>query len=121
ICFIGDSSSIHVQRMVAYFVRRNDAVVVLSSAPYHSDIVGAKTVHLLDNEKDLFHVPYESRPKSDNFVAFLKSFISVSLKILILDTINALQLFRKRKEARTEVKRFKPDVIFCNRTFPEGI
>lgn len=107
ICFIADSSSIHVRRIISFYVGEKDEILVLSSAQEVSDIPGTKTVHLLAGNE-------------------LSSALSFPLRVAnkswhLRWNIFLLRLLRKRAFCVEQIQGFDPDVIYCWRSFPEGI
>jgi len=119
ICFIADSSSIHVRRIVSYFVGQKDDVLILSSSTCIADIPNAKTIYLLDVKSAPAN--RSSMGKRDNqFIRYLKSFVSDSLKSFIQSTVKNMCLLSKRVICVDAIERFNPEVIYCFRSFPEG-
>lgn len=120
ICFFGDSSSIHFQRIVSYYTRAKDQVMILSSAPETSDIPGAETVFLLNGKK-----PFSTNPgKNDTkrrFLDYVKHLLPRFVKTSVNRTTRALRLLRKVSICRAKIRSFNPDVIYCFRSFPEGM
>jgi glycosyltransferase involved in cell wall biosynthesis len=121
ICFIADSSSIHVQRIVKHHVQRNDGILILSSALTNSPIVGAKVVQLLTPAKPLSNPINRAEVSNSSIAALLKSYIPSSFTSVAKSTKHALRLLGKRHLCLEEIRRFNPDVIYCFRSFPEGI
>src|SRR5215813_4411584 len=121
ICFIADSSSIHVRRIVLHFLQKGDDVLVLSSAQYRTDIPGATTVYLLNSNKIWSNASPKEDENNRGFARFVKCFISPSLKFFIKFTLRSLALLRKRTLCMEEIERFSPEVIYCFRSCPEGI
>src|SRR5215813_11500235 len=121
ICFIADSSSVHTQRIVSHSVRKGDEILLLSTSPYESAILGTNTIHLLDDSKPAFTTAYEDRKQQTGFKARIKSFVPVSAKLLLIWINRAVCLLSKRRFCAEEIRRFDPDVIYCFRSFPEGV
>jgi glycosyltransferase involved in cell wall biosynthesis len=124
ICFIADSSSLHVQRIAAYHVRNQDEILILSSARHSFFITGTNTVHLLHHDKSSTLTSSDRNLLKDHFLTFLRRHTPTFLKMLIariLLTIHELRLLFRCKICRAMIEQFKPDVVFCNRSFPEGI
>ena len=119
ICFIGDSSSVHLKRLVSYYVMQQDHVLVLSTSVSRSDIAGAQTVHLITPGISRINVRNKQSPTP--VVALWKSLIPRSLKSYARRTIRDCRVLSSRRVCVQEILRFKPDVIFCNRSFPEGV
>jgi hypothetical protein len=72
ICFIADSSSLHVQRIISYFVKNHDDVLILSSAKRPFFISGAKTVHLLHHDESSSFTAHERNMVEDEPPALYK-------------------------------------------------
>jgi glycosyltransferase involved in cell wall biosynthesis len=121
ICFIADSSSIHVQRIVSHCLHKKDDILVLSSASYISNIPGTRTVHLLSGNMPIDIASSGEEKNYRSFSRFLKSFISPSLKFFLKFTMISLNLQRKSMLCMKEIHRFNPEVIYCFRSFPEGM
>jgi glycosyltransferase involved in cell wall biosynthesis len=119
ICFIADSSSIHVQRIVSYFIRQKDEVLILSSAPEMAEIPGAKTVYLLD-VNSMTPIPSEACNRPNRVANHLKSFVSDSFKSLVNFILDSIHVLSKRAICLEAIERFDPEVIYCFRSFPEG-
>lgn len=119
ICFIADSSSIHVQRIISYFIRRADDVLILSSASEIADTLGAETVYLLDVRRRSTILPNATRQKN-KFTKHLKSYIPDSFKSIIQFNLHSVKLLTKRTFCLQAIERFDPEVIYCFRSFPEG-
>src|SRR5262245_31740637 len=111
ICFIGDSSSIHLQRIVSHYLHKKDNLLVLSSAKDRSDIPGARTVYLLNINKFSTEIPSEEYESKIGFARYVKSFFPSSWKAFIKFTITCLSLLSKRRLCIEEIQRFNPDVI----------
>lgn len=121
ICFIADSSSIHVRRIVLHFLQKNDDVLVLSSAKNRSDIKGATTSYLLNVNNLSADISCEEHQSKITLGQRVKSLIPPSWKSFIKFTITSISLFSKRRVCIKEIERFNPEVIYCFRSFPEGI
>jgi glycosyltransferase involved in cell wall biosynthesis len=119
ICFIGDSSSVHLKRLVSYYVTQQDQVLVLSTSVRRADIAGAETVHLIARGTGGIGVRNQGDPPP--VVALWKSLIPRPLKGYARRTIRDLRVLRSRRACVQEILRFRPDVVFCNRSFPEGV
>jgi glycosyltransferase involved in cell wall biosynthesis len=121
ICFIADSSSLHVKRIVSYYLRYQDQILVLSTASQLSNIPGVKTVYLLNVKKPfptVFHTKEGQKKKS---IAYLKLLIPQFLKVRVKHTWRDLYLLRKRVFCMAEIDKFNPEVIYSFRSFPEGM
>jgi glycosyltransferase involved in cell wall biosynthesis len=121
ICFIADSSSLHAQRIVSFSVRKGDDILVLSTSMYRSDIPGTKTIHLLDNNRPIFSSAYEDRRLDTGLKAHLKSLVPIWLKLLLIQIIRVSRLLPRYRFCTEEIRHFDPDVIYCFRSFPEGV
>jgi glycosyltransferase involved in cell wall biosynthesis len=121
ICFIADSSSIHAQRIISYYVGKEDEVLVLSSARLISNIPGTRTEHLLVKSTRSAATAVRTRIKTSHLIARLKSFVPRALIVESKRVLRALRLLRKRKFCIKEIRRFDPDVIYSFRSFPEGM
>ena len=121
ICFIADSSSIHVRRIVLQFVKKKDDLLVLSSASDPIDIPGTRTVHLLNGNRPFTEISSEEENRTKDFVYFLKSLFSPSLKFLAKSTLKTLALQAAWRVCIEEIQEFNPEVIYCFRAVPEGI
>jgi glycosyltransferase involved in cell wall biosynthesis len=121
ICFIADAGSIHVQRIVSYYVSRGDEILVLSSARQATEISGTRTIHLLDTSRPPESTSNRKARGGMSFVVQIKSLIPIWLIVSLRRALRGLQLFNKRKFCVAEILRFKADVIYCFRCFPEGI
>lgn len=120
ICFLGDSSSIHFQRIVSYYVHTKDDIMILSTAPVMSDIRGAETVYLSNGKKAV----RSGRVKNDRrhtMVSYVKSLIPRSVKASVNRAMRAARLLGKISVCRGRIREFNPDVIYCFRSFPEGL
>ena len=121
ICFLADSSSIHTRRIVSYYVRAKDEIMILSTASILSDIPGTKTLYLLNGRKA------DSKPRLTKnrhklpCVTALKVLVPRFIKAFANRTMRALRLVRKAALCQEEIKRFNADVIYCFRSFPEGL
>jgi L-malate glycosyltransferase len=123
VCFIADSSSLHVQRIVAHFVRNQDDILILSSARRPFFITGVNIVHLLYLKKFSTFSTHELNTLRTRLSIPFKQFAPKPLKIFILHVLNLfrnLGLIFQYKFICHMVDQFNPDVVFCNRTFPEG-
>lgn len=119
ICFIVDSSSIHVQRIISYFLRQKDDVLVLSTAPEIADIPGAKIIYLLNVNK-VSTILSKASKRKNRLTNSLKSLISDSFKSFINFILYSIHLLSKRAICLEAIERFDPEVIYCFRSFPEG-
>ena len=121
ICFIADSSSIHAQRIVSYYVAKGDDILVLSTARRISDISGTRTEHLLfQNSREVAN-PLRKRTQTHPWIARLKSLVPLWLIVEFKRITRALRLLRQWKFCVEEIRCFNADVIYCFRCFPEGI
>src|ERR671918_1823095 len=113
VCFIADSSSLHVQRIISYFVKNHDDILILSSARRPCFIAGANTVHLLHhNGSSTFtvheHNKLEGKPPAlykKTVPKFLKAFIS-----RISHISHDLYILFRRKFCLDKIKQFNPDL-----------
>ena len=121
ICFIADMNSIHVKRIISYFVREKDDILILSSAPKAASVPGARTVHLLGSYLPFLAPASGEEKRPPTLRTPVKSFIPRSLKVLINRTKRNLHLFSKRAYCRAEIQRFASEVIYGFRCFPEGM
>jgi glycosyltransferase involved in cell wall biosynthesis len=121
ICFIANLSSIHVRRIISYYVREKDDILVLSSAPYILDIPGVQIRHLVAKNGHSSKVSTHNGKGKIGYIALLKSFIPISLKIFVKNMTHNLCLLHRRTFCKKEIERFDPEVIYCFRSFPEGI
>lgn len=121
ICFIAASSSIHVQRIVAYHLGIGDEILILSSGFWESYIAGTTTHHLLKT-KPRAGLNHNHRPKvTKRILSTLKQIIPRSLSAAFQRTLRDIRLVCTRAFCLTEIERFNPDVIYCFRSFPEGM
>jgi glycosyltransferase involved in cell wall biosynthesis len=121
ICFIADSSSIHTQRIVSYFVEKNDPVLLLSTSRYIHYIPGVKTIHLLNLSESLTPRAIRDAKKISTLLSWFKTPLPVSLKSFLSLLNHHRKLLALRQTCLTEILAFKPDAIFCNRCVPEGV
>lgn len=121
ICFIAASNSIHVQRIVAYHVGIGDEILILSSGSREFYIQGTTTRHLLRSNRQLRSIPNPLDNSTKKLLGALKQVIPRSLRGSIQRLIRNIRLFRRRAFCLTEIERFNPDVIYCFRSFPEGM
>jgi L-malate glycosyltransferase len=123
ICFIADSSSLHVQRITTYFVKRLDDVLILSSARRPFFVSGAKTVHLLHQNESSTRTAQQHKMVEDER-ALYKEIVPKFLKAIISHILRVCHNFHilfTRKLCLDKIKKFDADLIFSNRTFPEGV
>ena len=120
ICFIGDATSIHVSRIVSYYERQNDQVLLLSTGLTQASIPDVNTVHLIAHNKPAL-LNAEKRGVGSNALASCKALIPRALRGLIRRLVRDVKVVFSHKLCRKEILRFEPDVVFCNRSFPEGV
>jgi glycosyltransferase involved in cell wall biosynthesis len=123
ICFIADSSSIHVKRIVSHFVRKNDEILIISTSPIRSDIEGAEILYLLDPNKDSLNNSYNTDGKDTkrSLIGLIKPYIPVSLRMFAKIARADIRLFSKRTFCAETVQRYDPEVIYSFRSCPEGM
>jgi L-malate glycosyltransferase len=120
ICFIGDSNSIHLRRIVSYYVKAKDEILVLSTSVVRSEVVGTRTVYLC-TKNGQNRSPSQVREKVSSLGVRWSTLIPVVIKAYIRRTRRNTKLLFSRKLCLREVASFNPDVVFCNRSFPEGV
>jgi hypothetical protein len=115
VCFIADSNSIHVKRIVSHFVRKNDEILIISTSPIRSYIAGADIIHLLNPFKNFVDDSYNKDAKGTNrgIIGLLKPYIPVSFRMFAKIVIADIRLFSKRKLCMEIVRRYDPDVIYA--------
>jgi len=122
ICFIADSSSIHVRRIILHLLQKGDNVLVLSSSSDRIDIPGTRTVFLLNRNEPPFNaISLKEQKRDKGFVHFVKSLVSPSLKFFLESTLKTVALQRTWTVCIREIQEFNPEVIYCFRTVPEGM
>jgi glycosyltransferase involved in cell wall biosynthesis len=120
ICFIADTSSIHVKRIISYYINKRDDILVISTSPKISEIPNVKTKYLLFPYDYAQKKSFRQKEKRD-FVLLLKAIIPKGMIVSIKRTIRNLFFLRKSTFCRREIQRFDPEVIYCFRSFPEGM
>ena len=123
LCFIADSNSIHVHRIIAYFVREGHEVFVISTAAQKSDLPNVTMVYALSTlmasswkGRAHFHTSHRSRMRY-----YISSLWSVNQRFLARRLLHMARLFRCRKHCSRKIKEFAPDVVVVIRAFPEGL
>jgi len=123
ICFIADSSSIHVRRIVAYFVRQGHEILVLSTAAQKLDISGVTIAYVLPSVA-ASSGKEKGNPKSDKRSALRRNMArkcKEEYKMIIRSLADVTRLFTHRKQCSSRIKEFSPDVVIVFRAFPEGL
>lgn len=121
ICFIADTSSIHVKRILSHHVRKKDDILILSSDSQRSHIPGTHIVHLLSAQEPALSIALNGKTRKAGLVTKLKAAIPGSFASFLKFSLKALRLFGKRRNCVAEIERFNPEVIYCFRSFPEGV
>jgi glycosyltransferase involved in cell wall biosynthesis len=93
--------------------------LVISSASSRTDIAGAKTIHLLSG--NFVSSSDDAQQQKIGVKAHLKSVIPVSLKMLVIEIVRAVRLLSKRRFCAEQIDCFDPNVVYCFRTFAEGV
>jgi glycosyltransferase involved in cell wall biosynthesis len=118
ICFIADSSSIHVQRIVKGHVLAGDEILILSSGVRRFDIPGVMTRHLLNPKKEMAGRSAEAKK---SILAACKSLLPARLRGSLKRIVRNVRLFVSRDLCRKAILDFNADLVYCFRTFPEGM
>ena len=123
ICFIADSSSIHVHRIVAFFVQEGHEILVISTAIHKADLSHVIMVYGLPT------VASASRGNEGHLYPARKSalrrYIAAKCKRehkeLVRRFIRIARLFLYRRHCFARIEEFAPQVICIIRAFPEGL
>lgn len=123
ICFIADSKSIHVNRIVAYFVRQGHQILVISTAVQKADIAGVMMAYVLPMvETSSARKKEYSKPHRRSW---LRQYISGKFKgeqkLIIRRLFQAARMFSRRKETAARIREFLPSRTILIRAFPEGL
>ena len=123
LCFIADSNSIHVRRIIAYFTREGHEVFVLSTATQKSELPNVAMVYALSTAavsswKDRARFQATNRSRMRYYITKLWS---IDQRFLARRLLHVARLFRCRKQCSIKIKDFAPDVIVVIRAFPEGL
>jgi len=120
ICFIADSSSIHVKRIAKYHLKQRDEVFVVSTSTVRSDIPGAKMAYLIAAaEREPGMAPANGRSRM--LQNLLRWGVPRGARSYLRRTLRDLSVLRSRRTCAEEMAEFNPDIVFCHRAFPEGV
>ena len=124
LCFIADSNSIHVRRIIAYFVREGHEVFLLSTATQKSDLPNVTMVYALlavTASSWKGRAQFHTATNRSRIRYYISRLWGTDQRFLARPLLHVARLFRCRKRCSRKIEEFAPHVIVVIRAFPEGL